>query len=119
MLRLIIQLRAVVAEATRLAQLAKNDDSGWIVFFEARSFWLSVIGVILTAFTVFGFGIPFDHALITEITLGVVSLVPFAWALIERLRGKKQVVWTVKQANDAIKQAELLYENFKKLKGNK
>lgn len=106
MINLLSQVKSVVDQATRLYQLATGTDRGWIVFFEARSFWLSLIGVIFTAIAMFGLPIPVPEEVVVEGVTHAIALAAFVWALVERLRGKKAVVWSPTQADNAIKQAE-------------
>lgn len=101
-------MKDVVNQATQLWQEAHDGKGkeGWIVFFEARSFWLAVIGVIFAALSLAGVVPPFGQEVVTEAVIQVVSFLAFAWSFIERVRGKKSVVWSPSQANSAIKAAQ-------------
>lgn len=101
------QMKDIVNQATQLWQESRDGKGkeGWIVFFEARSFWLAVVGVVFAALAITGVVPPFGEEIVTETVLQIVSFAAFAWSFIERVKGKKTVVWSPEQANTAIKAA--------------
>lgn len=108
MFKFLKEIKDVVNQATQLWQESRDGQGkeGWIVFFEARSFWLSVISVIFAAMSIAGFVPPFGEQIVVEVVTQVIAAVSALWAVIERIRGKKSIVWSTNQANAAIKQAQ-------------
>lgn len=107
MFKLYSQIKAVVDQATQLWQESRDGEGkeGWIVFLEARSFWLAVVSILFTGFAFFGVPLPFAEAAVAETVAQVIAGVSALWAVVERIRGNKTVVWSAKQANAANKQA--------------
>lgn len=108
MIKLFTQIKAIVDQATQLWEESRDGKGkeGWIVFFEARSFWLAIIAVVFAGFATFGVPLPFAEEVVVEVVTQGISGVLALWAIIERIRGKKTVVWSAEQANQAIKQAQ-------------
>lgn len=83
-----------------------NLDSGdWIMFFKTRSFVAMVMSFIFTILSMSGIVIPFGEQFATELVIQAAALVMFLWATVERLLGKKRVVWNKTQAEKAHKEA--------------
>lgn len=105
MLNLISQLKLLSDQANDLLRQSKSSDKGYIVFFETRSFWLVVVGVVFTLANTFGIDLGIEQSDASSVVINIISIVPFAWALIERILGKKTVVWSSTQAQGAVSTA--------------
>lgn len=108
MFNLFKQIKSVVDQATELWK-ESNDGKGkegWIVFFEARSFWLAVISLLFAVVPMFGIVIPIPQEVVAEGVTQLISTGLMIWAFVERVRGNKTIVWSANQANQAIKLAQ-------------
>lgn len=114
MFKILKELNEMVNIANKIAvengPTSGIDAGDWIVFFKTRSFVALGISIVFMILPMIGIYIPFGETATLELYMNMVAVIGFIWALIERLLGKKKVVWNKTHASKAINQATAQYK---------
>lgn len=112
MLKMLRDVRALVAEANKIAAQDPGDAPRWSLFLTNRSFILLAVAVALNVAQFFGVPLPdFVGPNIADQIVALVTALLTLWAFIERVLGKTRVVWSKRQAKKAVEEAVAVTQN--------
>lgn len=97
-------LNALIQQANSLAGPRKR----WSLAFTNRSFVLAVIALLAQVALAIGLPFPLPVDVTAETVYAIISLAALAWAGVERLTGKTRAVWSRRQADEAVQEADAL-----------
>lgn len=109
MFALFKQINSLVVEANHLARAPTGGKPRWSVFFTTRSFVALTLAVLINVLQLAGFPVPdFLGQQLADTVVFVVTGLLGLWALLERLFGKTRIVWSRRQAEAAVQEADAL-----------
>ncbi|MDO5658277.1 MAG: hypothetical protein Q4G36_08145 [Paracoccus sp. (in: a-proteobacteria)] len=109
MFNVIRQINQLVTQANRIAGQA-GEGPRWSLFLTNRSFIAQVIATLAGILLLAGIVLPGSPELWAEGIVGIVFVLGQLWAFAERLMGRTRVVWSKRQAHEAVEEADALTE---------